>query len=143
MKTEMKIMVACALAVVTGLFTTIGHAQEDRWQVLRDDPTLRSGLTVFAVGRRIDRRCDDISARPIRAYAFLQGLVTHAEGLGFTRDEIEDYVEDEDEQDRYTEIARAYFAERGVDWRDNDGICRVGRDEISSGSQIGRLLRGG
>ncbi|AHM02638.1 hypothetical protein roselon_00181 [Roseibacterium elongatum DSM 19469] len=143
MKTEMKVMLACAVLVVTGLFTTIGHAQGDRWQVLRDDPTLRDGLTVFAIGRRIDRRCDEIDARRLQAFGFLRGLVHHAESLGFTRDEIEAYVEDEDEQERYKQIARAYFAERGVDWRDNDGICRVGRDEISSGSPIGRLLRGG
>lgn len=131
----------CAVVVATGLLMTVGAARADRWQPLRDDPTISSGLTVIAVGRRIQDQCDEIAPRMLRALAFAEALVDHAEALGFTRAELNAYIDDRDEQNRYREIARAYFAARGTAWDDPAGLCRLGRDEISAGSQIGRLLR--
>lgn len=143
MKTELKLAALCLGLVATALFTTVGHAQDDPWRALREDPEIRSGLTVVAVGRRIDRRCDSIDVRPVRAFAFLQGLVGQAEDLGYSRTEIEAYVDDAEEQERYTRIAQSYFAERGVGWDDPEAICQLGRAEIEARSPIGRLLRDG
>jgi hypothetical protein len=64
--------------------------------------------------------------------------------LGYSRAEVTEYVEDDTEQERMIAIARQYFAQRGVtSLEDVDGACRVGRDEIAAGTQIGRLLREG
>lgn len=143
MLTPFRIVAVAGVILATGLLTTIGHAQTDRWQPLREDPEIHSGLTVIAVGRHIQNVCDDISPRLLRALGFAEGLVNRARELGFPRAEVDAYIDDRGEQDRYRAVMRDWFAERGVDAGDTPAVCRVGRDEITSGSQIGRLLRAG
>jgi len=143
MKLYAKVLTLSLLATATGLLITAGAARADQWQPLRDDPRLHSGLTVIAVGRHIHFTCPDINARALRALAFAEGLVNHAQDLGFSRSEINAYIDDDAEKDRYREIARAYFAQQGGDMDDAESVCAVGRDEIAARSAIGRLLRGG
>jgi hypothetical protein len=123
------------------LITSFAPAYADNWQALRDDPELREGLTYVAVGRRIQRACDQIEVRRAPTYIFFQGLVGRAEDLGFSRREIRAYVDDDAERDRYTEIARGYMAQRGVDFDNATQVCQFGESEISAQTQIGRLLR--
>lgn len=143
MITPFRIVAVAAVILATGLFTTIGHAQSDDWQVLRDDPGIHAGLTVIAVGRHIQNACDDISPRILPALGFAEGLVGRAADLGFSRREVDAFIDDRAEQRRYRQVMRDWFAARGVDHRDDTEVCRVGRDEITAGSQIGRLLRRG
>ncbi|WP_224814052.1 DUF5333 domain-containing protein [Hasllibacter sp. MH4015] len=143
MITPFRIVAAAGVMLVTGLFTTIGHAQDAQWQPLRDDPEIHSGLTVISVGRHIQNQCEDISPRLVRAWAFAEGLVGRAQDLGFTRAQVDAFIADRTEQDRYRAIMRQWFAQQGADADDAASVCRVGRDEITAGSQIGRLLRAG
>lgn len=141
MITPFRIVAVAGVLLVTGLFTTMGHAQNASWQVLRDDPEIHEGLTVIAVGRHIQNVCDDISPRILRALGFAEGLVDRAQDIGVSRREVDAFIDDRTEQQRYRQIMRDWFAARGVDAGDVGGVCRVGRDEITAGSQIGRLLR--
>jgi hypothetical protein len=141
MKHYTTILLACALTVGVGLLTSMSFAQADRWQALRDDPTINNGLIVIAVGRQIHNSCDDVNARLLRALGFAESLVSHAQTLGFTRAEVNEFIDDRTEQQRYRHIASQYFAERGAEPGDGAGVCQVGRDEIAAGSAIGRLLR--
>jgi hypothetical protein len=143
MKTTTAILGACAFAVVFALVVSAGTARADQFQPLRDDPVIHQGLTAFSVGRMIHLRCPDISGRMLRTLGFLEGLVDRAEALGFDRSEIRAYIDNDADQQRYRRIARDYFAARGADMDDPEGVCRVGRDEIAAGSPIGRLLREG
>lgn len=140
MITPLRIVAAAGVLLVTGLFTTIGHAQ-DNWQVLRDDPEIHEGLTVIAVGRHIQNACDDIRPRLMRALGFAEGLVDRAEDLGVSRREVQGYIDHRPDQQRYRAEMRSWFAARGIDASDDAAVCRAGRDEITAGSQIGRLLR--
>ncbi|MBY4895209.1 DUF5333 domain-containing protein [Rhodobacteraceae bacterium N5(2021)] len=141
MITPFRIVAAAGVLLVTGLFTTMGHAQNASWQVLRDDPVIHEGLTVIAVGRQIQSVCDDISPRLMRALGFAEGLGDRGLELGVPRRDIHAFIDDRGEQQRYREVMHAWFAARGVDHRDPEAVCRVGRDEITAGTQIGRLLR--
>lgn len=141
MKHYAKVLAVCVLVSGLGLLTSVGSAHADRWEPLRADTTIHNGLIAIAVGRHIHNQCPSISARVLRALAFAESLVGHAQGMGFSRSEVNAYIDDPDEQQRYREIATRYFAERGVDFGDSQGICQVGRDEITAGSTIGRLLR--
>lgn len=141
MITPFRIVAAAGVLLVTGLFTTMGHTQNADWQVLRDDPEIHSGLTVIAVGRHIQNRCDDISPRLLRALGFAEGLADRAGDIGVERREVRSFIDDRTEQQRYRVVMEAWFAARGVDHLDPVGVCRLGRDEITTGSQIGRLLR--
>lgn len=141
MITPFRIVAAAGVLLVTGLFTTLGHAQSASWQTLRDDPQIHSGLTVIAVGRHIQGVCDDIRPRLVRAWAFAESLVDRADDIGVARADVDAFIDDRTEQQRYSAIMRAWFAQRGVDTGDAAAVCRAGRDEITAGSQIGRLLR--
>ena len=143
MKPYAEVMAISILVTAVGLLTAIGPARADDWQPLRDDPRMNSGLAVIAVGRHIHNVCPDINARLLRALGFAEGLVGHAQDLGYSRSEVNAFIDDPAEQDRYREVARSYFAQNGADMDDPESVCQVGRDEIAAGSTIGRLLRGG
>ena len=143
MKFPLKV-VAVALAITaTGLLFSAGASRADAWQPLRDDDRIHQGLIVIAVGRHIHNVCPDISARLVPALTYAEGLVAHARSLGFSRSEVNAYIDDSAEQDRYRAIAAQYFAQQGGDMADAQSVCAVGRDEITAGSAIGRLLREG
>lgn len=141
MTTPFRIVAAAGVMLVIGLFTTMGHTQDANWQVLRDDPEIHDGLTVIAVGRHMQNVCDDISPRLIRALGFAERLVDRAEDLGVTRREVRAFIDNRADQQRYRDEMRGWFAARGVEAGDAPAVCRTGRDEITAGSQIGRLLR--
>lgn len=141
MITPFRIVAAAGVLLVTGLFTTMGHAQNAQWQLLRDDPQIHEGLTVISVGRQIQARCDDISPRLGRALGYAEGLADRGVEIGVPRREIRAFIGDRTEQRRYDDVMRAWFAARGVDADDRAAVCQVGRDEITAGTQIGRLLR--
>jgi hypothetical protein len=144
MKTYAKVMAVSLFVMAAGVLTAVGGARADTYETLRSDPRLHNGLLAITIGRHIERTCPVIDRRSIAASAFLLGLANHAMSLGYSRDEVTAYVEDDTEQDRYIMLARRYFAERGVMSDDDvEGACRVGRDEIAAGSPIGRLLREG
>ncbi|GAB5449108.1 DUF5333 domain-containing protein [Gymnodinialimonas sp.] len=141
MITPFRIVAVAGVLLATGLFTTLGHAQADRWQVLRDDPEIHQGLTVIAVGRHIQNVCDDISPRLMRALGFAEGLGDRGLELGVSRSDIYAFIDDRGEQQRYREVMHGWFAARGVSHTDAEAVCRIGRDEITAGTPIGRLLR--
>lgn len=133
---------ACVLAVIFALLVSAGTARADRYDILRQDERIHSGLIMIAVGRHIELTCPEIERRRIPAAAFIWNLANYAMSLGYSRSDVTEYVEDDDEQERVIAIARQYLAQRGVtSLEDVDGACRIGRDEITSGTQIGRLLR--
>jgi len=113
----------------------------DQWDALRADPVISEGLIRFAIARHIHNRCEDISARQLRAFGYITSLVNMAEDMGYSRSEIRAYVDDEAEQDRVRALADERLAARGASPEQMDGYCTVGREEIAAGSEIGRLLR--
>lgn len=141
MKPVHAICAACAVAVSFALLVSAGSARADGFDPLRSDPQIHEGLSAFSVGRIIHLRCPDIEGRMFRTIRFLEGLVDRANDLGFSRSDVRGYIDNDADQDRYRQIAAEYFAQRGADMDDPDGVCRVGRDEIAAGSTIGRLLR--
>lgn len=137
-----KSLLLSGLLTFTGLITTLGASpQPDRFQPLREDARMHSGLIVIAVGRQVHVACPRIEARLLRALAFAESLESHARSLGYSRQEVRDYIDDRAEQDRYTEVAKAYFAQSGHDWDDPESVCALGEAEIEADSPIGRLLR--
>ena len=127
------------LALLALLMT--GPARADDWDALRADPVISEGLIQFALARHIHNRCDEISARRIRALAYINALISQAEDLGYSRDEIRAYVNSEAEQDRVRALADERLAARGASPTQMAGYCTVGREEIAADSEVGQLLR--
>ncbi|SFD81907.1 DUF5333 domain-containing protein [Roseivivax sediminis] len=108
---------------------------------LRDVAEIDDSLLMVAIADDLRKTCDDIDARLIRAYSYLQKLKGMARDRGYSDDEIEDYVTSKAEKKRMEARGKAFLAARGVDRSDKGAYCTFGKQEIARGSQIGVLLR--
>ena len=108
---------------------------------LRDVPQIDDGVMVVAIADAIRKSCDDINARLIRAYATLNALKSTARDLGYTDDEVEDYVTSKDEKARMRAKAEQFLQANGVRPDDIPALCRFGKRQIQSQTEIGKLLR--
>ncbi|SDY07460.1 DUF5333 domain-containing protein [Citreimonas salinaria] len=103
-------------------------------------PQIDDALMVIAVADDIRKRCDGIGARMVRAYITINNLKSQAQSLGYSDQEIDDYVTSKEEKARMKRKALAWLAAQGVDGTDTEQLCRFGQRQIDSNSAIGRLL---
>lgn len=138
MVTTRKLLAGLALGI--GLVT---QATATDYTAMREDPRVRSELFAVSVAWIIDEQCS--SFKPRKAWAVLRALdlAAHARTLGYSNAEIEAYINDDDEQARYLEMAKPYLARQGAVAGDEESYCAVGRAEKERGSLIGKLLKGG
>ena len=108
---------------------------------LRDVPEVTEGLISAAIAWEIGDKCDGIDARILRGIGFLNGLKSTAREMGYSRSEIDSFVNSEVEKDRLEAIARQRLRDLGGVEGRWDTYCTVGRSQIAAGSQIGQLLR--
>lgn len=108
---------------------------------LRDVAEIDDGLMVIAIADEIRKTCDDISARMVKAMFTINTLKSRASALGYTEDEIEDYVTSKDEKKRMRAKATAWLAAQGVDAKDKAQLCAFGEKQIAAETAIGVLLR--
>lgn len=108
---------------------------------LRDVAEIDNGLMAIAIADEIRKTCDDIDARMIRALAYLSQLKSKARSLGYSDDEIDDYVTSKAEKARMRTKAESYLSARGVVPSDTASLCAFGKAEIDRGSVIGQFLR--
>jgi uncharacterized membrane protein len=133
MMTTIVLSVALAGAAVAGSASTKpGLPQEN---------DINSGLLAVAVADKIRRECKSISGRFFRARAYMNGLKDIATERGYTKSEINAYVNDDAEQDRMRAKRNAYFKSKGASNLDPQSLCVLGREEIRRNSQIGSLLK--
>jgi hypothetical protein len=109
---------------------------------LRQDPTVWNGLLSIGIAQQIGEKCTSIRARKIKAGFFLLSLQSHAKGLGYSSDEISDFVNDKTERSLLESQTYSYLDTNGVDRTDPQSFCQLGKREINLGSQIGVLLNG-
>jgi len=108
---------------------------------LGDVAYITEGLIAVGIAYEISEVCNDIDARLLRGIGYLNQLRDHARGLGYSRSEIDAYVDNKAEQDRLEGIARGRLKAMGAAPGDEASHCAVGRDEIAKQSTIGYLLR--
>ena len=124
----------CAGATV---LATTAHALPP----LESVDAVRNGLITAAIAYEISEVCPGIDVRLLRGIAYLEGLKGEARRLGYSRDEIDDFIEDKAAKARLEASARAQLEAKGAVRGDANSHCQVGQAEISANSQIGRLLR--
>ena len=107
---------------------------------LGEVPVITEGLINTAIAYELDRKCDDLEGRRLQGIAFLWSLESEARRLGYSRQEIEDFIDNDAEKDRLEGIARERLRGMGAVEGEWDTYCAVGREEIAKGSQIGKLL---
>lgn len=108
---------------------------------LRDVAEIDDGVMAVAIADAIRKSCDNINARLIRAYSELNRLKSIARDLGYTAEEVEDYVTSKEEKARMKAKAEQFLQENGVRPNDTPALCRFGQTQIQSQTAIGQLLR--
>ncbi len=128
-------------ALILGLAIAGGAAGASAESGLRAEADINAGLLDLAVADKIRRECSGIGARFFRAQSYVNDLKEMAEARGYSRDEIDAYINDDAEEARMRERRNAYFEARGASTLDPASLCKLGRAETAQGSRIGRLLR--
>ncbi|MCY4290685.1 MAG: DUF5333 domain-containing protein [Roseovarius sp.] len=108
---------------------------------LAEETYINNGLFVISVANKIRKSCEDIAARRVKALNFIFHLKDVAMEMGYTRAEIEAYIENEEEKQKMRERRNAYFTSKGANVEDRESLCKVGREEIARKSPAGKLLR--
>ena len=108
---------------------------------LKDVAHVRDGIIDVGMAYELSEHCDSIRARLFRGLGFLQSLKSHASELGFTDEEIDEYVNDRNEKKRLEAIARANLFTLGVVEGEEASYCAVGRAQIAANTRVGWLLR--
>ena len=106
-----------------------------------DVPEVVERLLVVGMADELREECSDVSARMIRAIAYLRGTAQVALDAGFTRAEVEAYVEDDAEKARLQSIASDRLRALGAVPGDEATYCAVARAQIEQGTAVGALLR--
>ena len=108
---------------------------------LRNEAAITEGLIAAAIAYEVGERCPTLNARILKGVQFLWSLEAEARSLGYSREEIDTYINSDTEKDRMKALAWQRFAELGGNRDDVASFCAVGQAEIAKGSQVGRLLR--
>nr|WP_047997008.1 DUF5333 domain-containing protein [Puniceibacterium sp. IMCC21224] len=137
----MKLGNPLAAALCLALSTNAMAAAAQAKPPLREVAVIDDGLFAVAMADEIRNKCDGVSARLITAYTFLSRLKSKARELGYSDDEIDDHVTSKPEKARMRARGEAYLKANGVTLGDKSGYCRLGKQEIAKGSQIGALLK--
>ncbi|MEM7441023.1 MAG: DUF5333 domain-containing protein [Pseudomonadota bacterium] len=107
---------------------------------LRDNTKINNQLLVVGLANEIRKRCGTISGRLVKGVSTLRSIHKQALSQGYSKAEIETYVESDAEKARMKQRGRVWLAQRGASPEKPETMCRVGREEIAKNSSIGALL---
>lgn len=107
---------------------------------LRDEAHINGQLLAAQIGDILRKTCPDASARYFVVYAKINALKAYATEKGYTRPEVEAFLDDRTEKQRIRAAAEAYLAEAGAVKGDVESYCRVARDEVRRGTVTGEML---
>lgn len=126
--------------LTTALFLALSTSADAR-VALKDDAKIENGLTLFAIGDRLDETCTDISVREFKTKAYALSLFNHARGLGYSASEIDAYLDSDTDKQRIKSRAASYLKSKGADMNNPASICAVGKKEVVDQTSVGRYLR--
>lgn len=126
------------MAVVIAL--TMGSASAQARPALNEEPHINDSLVSAAIGELIRRKCSTISVNYFTALSKAHALKRYALSKGYTRPEIEAFLENEDEQKRVRRSANSYLRKNGVVKGQEATYCTLGKTEIAKGTLTGKLI---
>ncbi|UWQ17808.1 DUF5333 domain-containing protein [Jannaschia sp. M317] len=107
---------------------------------LEQEPRITEGLINVGIAYEISEVCPRLDGRTLRGLQYLLALRSAAMDLGYSRAEVDAFIDDDAAKDRLEAVARARLAAKGAAKGDTEAHCRVGEAELAADSQIGRLL---
>lgn len=127
-------------AVVFGSLVFAGAAASAK-PALRDVEEIYEPLYWALVAFEIADVCDSLDGRKLKGATDGWALVRKARQLGYSNEEIEAFLDSDDEKARMRARGDAYFRHKGASYDAPETFCALGRAEIERNSQIGVYLR--
>ncbi|MEM6578997.1 MAG: DUF5333 domain-containing protein [Pseudomonadota bacterium] len=128
-------------ATVTALVLCLSLPAQAAQNGLRQEADINNALLVISVADKIRRSCDSIGANLFKARSLVNNVKDLAVERGYSEDEIRSYIYDKANRAEMRGMRNEYFASKGASNLDAESLCVLGRSEIASNTQIGRLLR--
>lgn len=124
------------IATVTTMLATSALANPP----LREVKSINDGLLAVGLADEIRKNCDSISGRLIKGVSRLRSIHKSAVSMGYSKTEIETFVDSRAEKNRLKARGRAYLKANGASLNDSASMCALGREEIAKNTAIGTLL---
>ncbi|MGY6695019.1 MAG: DUF5333 domain-containing protein [Roseinatronobacter sp.] len=130
------------LLLASSAVATAATTQSQVNDALRGNPEIYNGLFTAALIKHVVDTCPAINppGRLARVGYFLS-LYNSARSMGYSRSQIEAFVEDDAEQARMRSLVEAHLRRAGVDPASETEVCAYARAEIAERSALGRQLR--
>ena len=98
-------------------------------------------LLQISVASKISEKCTSIEARKIKGLFALLEIKSVAKELGYTDNEINEFVSSEENKKKLKNETDVYLLDNGVDLNNVKTVCLFGLSEIDQETTIGSLLR--
>jgi len=98
-------------------------------------------LLQISVASKISEKCTSIEARKIKGLFALLQIKSVAKELGYTDNEINEFVSSEENKKKLKNETDIYLLDNGVDLNNVKTVCLFGQSEIDQETTIGSLLR--
>ena len=135
-------VLSIALAALVAGSAVGATSQAEVNDTLRSTPAIYNGLFTAALIKHVTDTCPAIEPPGrMRRVSFFLGLYNQARGLGFSRDQIEAFVEDKSEQARLRGVVESHLTRAGVDPKSETEVCAYARSQIAERTALGRQLR--
>ncbi len=135
-------ILAMAVATILTSGASAATTQAEVNEALRGNPDIYNGLFTAALIYHISQTCPDIRppGRVARVSHFLS-LYNRARGMGYSRAQIEAFVEDDAEKARMQTLVDQHLQRAGVSDPNNESeVCEFARAEMAEGTALGRQL---
>ena len=127
-------------ALTAGLMTLGTLAPAAALEPLSQERYINDRLIAARIADRIRRECPTLDARMLYAYSQARALERYALDKGYTRQQVNAFLDDKAERKRIYAVADDYMARHGVKKGDPESYCRLGRQEIANRTVTGSLL---
>lgn len=107
---------------------------------LREVKQINDGLLAVGLADEIRKNCSSISGRIFKGIGRLRSIHQTALDMGYSKQEIEDFVDNRAEKNRLKAEGHAYLRANGASLAKPNSMCTLGRKEIAKKSAIGSLL---
>ena len=131
-----------SLALLLGASAVAATPQAEVNAALRGNAPIYNGLFTAGLIKHIVDTCPDLQgpSRFARTRYFL-GLYNQARALGFSRAQIEAFVDDKAEQERLRGVVYDHLRGQGVSPTDASAVCGFARAQMQARTDLGRQLR--
>jgi hypothetical protein len=105
-----------------------------------DVSAVRSGLIEAGTAYAITENCPRASVRMIRGFMFLYDINQMAKEAGFSRSEVDDFIENKENKANLEAIVWDRLASQGATEFDEASVCDAAMSEVSMGSAASSLF---